>query len=51
MASCRQIPARVILGDSLTLETIEVSYTAWMRNLPAPRQNVQDMQPLLVAAE
>lgn len=36
--SARGVPARVILGNSLTLETSEVSRTAWMRNLPTGRR-------------
>ena len=47
--SARGVPARVILGNSLTLETSEVSHTAWVGNLPAARleapENGEDMKP------
>lgn len=49
--SARGVPARVILGNSLTLETSEVSYTAWMRNLPARRQDTVADGQVLMAAE
>ena len=49
--SARGVPARVILGNSLTLETSEVSYTAWMRNLPARRPDAAENGQVLLAAE